>query len=701
MITNQEPELPKDNKKPIHILVAKALSPDSGEILPNQKKKTPEKLTPYNILGDVEDFQEFNKLYNGNVSESEEEEDPEEEPQIQIDPQVQEREEKELNERKEWLNKLHIFQRYREIREEHALKNWERHCNDWSRMEQHISKRSGKVNRILYKKPEDLLMARICEYRQVVEEKRLIEEALRVLEDQKIDFWKEGIKIGNDLLGLSFQLPSGGPRQLERKGTPVSYQDEKKKDLSQVMKVIDPFYRHAGEYIEAVGQNINKIEYDLAKAFLERLEKVASEKELKVPEQVQEIPETQLETGLKPGMHLEISSTRLFFEVELNHISTSILTVHNRGSYAVHFEWAPVKRENPLHTKLSHSGNQTFFFSYIKGVILPGTAFDFPIVFKSTRNGMFTEIWKLVTSPTSAKADEIVVTLRGVAYEKDMLVKKRKDVEVLLEKRCAETVGKETVTFLMQRVQSAQMSMHRPFKNTAGVRFEELNKQLNLKFNLEIYHKLLDLKDKVFKSLGVKSAWSGSVNQLYEYAVNVPNDDERTNCICELNELVRKSCYDDSSVRSELRFVICDSQMYSSTLMIHKKTLTILNVNYIFNEVTKAAVDTQKKPSGPPGKATAPPPAAAGKDPKKGAAPPPAKVDLKKPGQKKANEVEPEEAAPTPKVAKKKPPSSKGWSPERRMQEQAYTNSLTATMKQYVEESIDRMCGLFNDTNPK
>lgn len=68
-------------------------------------------------------------------------------------------------------------------------------------------------------------------------------------------------------------------------------------------------------------------------------------------------------------------------------------------------------------------------------MILPGTAFDFPIVFKSTRNGMFTEIWKLVTSPTSAKGDEIAVTLRGVAYEKDMLVKKRKDVEVLLEKR--------------------------------------------------------------------------------------------------------------------------------------------------------------------------------------------------------------------------------------------------------------------------
>jgi hypothetical protein len=56
-------------------------------------------------------------------------------------------------------------------------------------------------------------MARLGEYRQKLESKLLIEEALLLLQDQNIDFWKEGLRIGNDLLGLSFQMPIGGPRQ--------------------------------------------------------------------------------------------------------------------------------------------------------------------------------------------------------------------------------------------------------------------------------------------------------------------------------------------------------------------------------------------------------------------------------------------------------------------------------------------------------
>ncbi|KAJ3276032.1 hypothetical protein HDV01_006202 [Terramyces sp. JEL0728] len=710
MITNTEPELPK-NKEPIKILVAKALSPDSGK--QNQKtKKT--KVSNYNILGDLEDYQEFNKLYNKEETESEEEETVPipEEPVRQIAPEIKETQDRETQERKEWLEKLHVFQRYREIREEHALKNWERHCSDWSKMEQHISLKSGK-------KPEDLLMSRLCEYRQVVEEKRLIEEALRVLEDQKIDFWKEGIKIGNDLLGLSFQLPSGGPRQLDKKPTSPNYHDIKKKELGQVMKVIDPFYRHTGEYVEAVGQNLSKLEMSLTKAFLERLDKAArwdlidiSEKTLNSSiEDV--VPAVEPENALKPGMHLEISSKRLFFEVELNRISTSILTVHNRGTYSVHFEWAPVKRDNPLKVLSSlfktihaHSGNQTFFFSYIKGVILPGTAFDFPIVFKSSRNGVFTEMWKLTTSPTSKESQEIIVTLKGVAYEKDFLVKKRNDIEKLLHKRCAETVGKETVKLLMQRVQSAQMRPHKPFKNTVAIRFEDLNKHLNLKYNLETYQSILALKDKVYGMLGVKSAWGGSVSQLYEYIVNIENEDQRTLCICELNELVNESCYDDSSIRSELRVVICNEILMSLALRVvdiseemRKQTgLPLTRQSNVFFspedpqeeletfELTKTTVDTQKKPGGPPGKAGAAPPAAVGKDQKKGAAPPAAKADPKKPGQKKPNEAEQEEAAPAPKVTKKKPLSSKGWSPERRLQEQTYSANLHSTV---LDSDID------------
>lgn len=47
--------------------------------------------------------------------------------------------------RKEWLSKLNIFQRYREVREQHALENWRRHSLEWHKIEQFVSKTVRKV----------------------------------------------------------------------------------------------------------------------------------------------------------------------------------------------------------------------------------------------------------------------------------------------------------------------------------------------------------------------------------------------------------------------------------------------------------------------------------------------------------------------------------------------------------------------------
>lgn len=56
-------------------------------------------------------------------------------------------------------------------------------------------------------------MARLGEYRQFIEERELIEEALMMLEHRSLDFWKMGMRIGNDLLGLTLPIPLGGPRE--------------------------------------------------------------------------------------------------------------------------------------------------------------------------------------------------------------------------------------------------------------------------------------------------------------------------------------------------------------------------------------------------------------------------------------------------------------------------------------------------------
>ena len=111
-----------------------------------------------------------------------------------------------LAERKKWLDQLHIFQRFREVREEHALKNWQRHSVEWNQVQSALAKKARRD-------PNDLLMTRLGEYREFVEERELIEEALQMLEFRSLNFWKMGLKIGNDLLGLTLPLPLGGPRE--------------------------------------------------------------------------------------------------------------------------------------------------------------------------------------------------------------------------------------------------------------------------------------------------------------------------------------------------------------------------------------------------------------------------------------------------------------------------------------------------------
>ena len=141
------------------------------------------------------------------------------------------------------------------------------------------------------------------------------------------------------------------------------------------------------------------------------------------------------ESSLTPGMNLVSSATRLVFEVPLNQISTSVVTVHNRGTVAMYFEWVMDKKNNPLNTKASQDGTQRFFMNYRQGVILPGTAFDFPIVFKSTKNGIYTENWSLITSPELPEDQKLSITLQGVAVENDVLAQKRANVDKLLHSR--------------------------------------------------------------------------------------------------------------------------------------------------------------------------------------------------------------------------------------------------------------------------
>ncbi|KAI8850151.1 hypothetical protein BC829DRAFT_442394 [Chytridium lagenaria] len=192
-------------------------------------------------------------------------------------------------------------------------------------------------------KDEDhLLMCRLGEYRERIEEQELIEEALALLEQKQINFWAPGLRIGNDLLGLMVTMPTGGQRQ---------YREARKDET-------------VGEYLELTGQKITENYLEtLTEAYLQRLEG-RSRKSI-LPSQsfsalldtevvnavhssvVEEKPIEEKEEGIEEAeveskgrkecdeMRLVMAATDMAFHTLLEEVSTSVMTVHNCGPTAV------------------------------------------------------------------------------------------------------------------------------------------------------------------------------------------------------------------------------------------------------------------------------------------------------------------------------------------------------------------------------
>lgn len=129
------------------------------------------------------------------------------------------------------------------------------------------------------------------EYRMQMEEKELIAHALTLLEERHVNFWKTGIKIGNDLIGLTVHMPTGGPRDIKRvlmrpvsadetlkfespkiSEKPREYRKRKMEDLNEILSKMDIFYSTKPDYCEVTGKAIKPMD-DLTHAFVERLSK--------------------------------------------------------------------------------------------------------------------------------------------------------------------------------------------------------------------------------------------------------------------------------------------------------------------------------------------------------------------------------------------------------------------------------------------
>lgn len=97
------------------------------------------------------------------------------------------------------------------------------------------------------------------------------------------------------------------------------------------------------------------------------------------------------QTKEDPSPKIILGTSRLSFETKLGEVATSILTVYNKGKTAVFFEWQETKRENKVGVKSAYDNVQRFFVRHRKGVIHPGEAYDFPVIFRSLNPGVRTK----------------------------------------------------------------------------------------------------------------------------------------------------------------------------------------------------------------------------------------------------------------------------------------------------------------------
>ena len=78
----------------------------------------------------------------------------------------------------------------------------------------------------------------------------------------------------------------------------------------------------------------------------------------------------------------------MFFDVVINQISSSVITVYNSGTMAINFEWVLLEPSSPFGIGSNYCRKTRFYLRYSTGIILPGFAFDFPISFKSESHGV-------------------------------------------------------------------------------------------------------------------------------------------------------------------------------------------------------------------------------------------------------------------------------------------------------------------------
>ncbi|NWV35416.1 MYBPP protein, partial [Grantiella picta] len=380
-----------------------------------------------------------------------------------------------------------------QITEHKAFQNWGHHMAMRKKQEKHLGE-------ILHKPENELLMNKSDDYRQIQEERDLIDRSLPALFPGKgyrvgSEFWSLPDQIGDELTGLRTTLTRtecGNPEPLTHVGKPRTIQWEtgvkppkripchlywdkspylkhRRQELKPVLEEME-FYKPDLEELEVIGKG-EPVTSASGKAFrqstifsedIETLDPlddsftVVTETE-RVPSLVFCGQPARWIKGVTAGKDEIGIAARLTFQALVSQKAESFLTVTNDGRAAIWYNWMRLPLQIP--SREAKGGKMPcFYFDTRPGVILPGETRKFSFIFKSERAGVFSEPWEFRTHPLLLGGALLQVTLWGVAVYEDKLADFREKLESELAIREGAAIVQESLNELLDQIRTPERS---------------------------------------------------------------------------------------------------------------------------------------------------------------------------------------------------------------------------------------------------
>ncbi|KFV54418.1 MYCBP-associated protein, partial [Gavia stellata] len=492
---------PKETKKAAHLLVAYPTFPKAPrEPLtfsgPGLFDDGCEEILPHHILGSLQEFK-MEALARGNT-------------QIAdfIEVSCQDVTAAALKEEHGGEKKKKVHQT--PPAEHKALQNWHRNMAIRKKQEKYLGE-------ILQRPENELLMSISEDYRQIQEERDLIDRSLPALLPGKgyrrgSEFWSQPERVGDELTGLTITLTQrerGYPEPVTHVGKPHTvlmemglkppkripfhltwdkslFLKQRRQELKSILEELD-FYKPDLDGLEVIGKG-----QPFTSVSTESFPRSRASEESETLDSLRDYPSVVPEAVLGPSLDFcgqparwincstscrdEIGiAARLTFETLAGEKAESSLTVSNDGTAAIWYNWMRLPQQIPSR-ETEGKRMQCFYFDTRPGVILPRETRKFSFLFKSERAGIFSESWEFRTHPLLLGGALLQVTLWGIAVYEDKLADLREKLESDLAAREGATIVEEILKKLLVQIRTPERT---PSPVGAYVTEEELFHQKN------------------------------------------------------------------------------------------------------------------------------------------------------------------------------------------------------------------------------